>query len=364
MNDDQTIEDLTQAIQNDPNNGELYVNRGKAYVSSVADDNGINDPDKNFWLDNMIYSHWFGFDERDQNLLKEQAWLEKFTVFKDSHRGYKFMVKFMEYDEKPGYFCGYVKLPKDDKFYNVAQIPIAVHGSSFSQLFDNGEYWIGWDYDNYGYNEKNYELIDVIKDCCSVIMQLFELNETKDDLDRAIEDCNQAISLDPNDASAYTCRGNAYNKRGNHDRAIENCDQAIRLDSNYAWAYISRSQAYIKKRDFDRAIENCTQAINLTPNDADAFIYRGVVYITKGDRNLAIEDFTQAIRVDPNNVSAYINRGNAYKDRRKYEKAIADFETALRIDPNNEGAKHGLVHAQQKLDLKRRQPSYKQKGEG
>jgi len=98
------------------------------------------------------------------------------VVFTDTHRGYEFLVRHI-----PDYhFCGYVKLPETDKFYNVDHnsIPVDVHGElTFGEFTHDGGFWIGWDYAHHGDDKKNFELVDVIKDCCSVIMQLLELNE-------------------------------------------------------------------------------------------------------------------------------------------------------------------------------------------
>lgn len=44
----------------------------------------------------------------------------------------------------------------------------------------------------------------------------------KGELDRAIEDFNTVIKLNPNLTQAYNSRGNAYYLKGNYDRAIEN----------------------------------------------------------------------------------------------------------------------------------------------
>jgi hypothetical protein len=50
----------------------------------------------------------------------------------------------------------------------------------------------------------------------------------KQESDKAIADCNQAIRLNPNYANAFNNRGNTYNNKGQYDRAIEDCNQAIR----------------------------------------------------------------------------------------------------------------------------------------
>jgi tetratricopeptide (TPR) repeat protein len=49
--------------------------------------------------------------------------------------------------------------------------------------------------------------------------------------DSAIQDLDQAIRLNPNDADAFYNRGNAYARKSQFDRAIQDFDQAIRLRS-------------------------------------------------------------------------------------------------------------------------------------
>ena len=63
---------------------------------------------------------------------------------------------------------------------------------------------------------------------------------------RAIEDYDKAIQLDPDDAWAYSGRGYAYRALGLHQRAIQDYDKAIQLDRFYAVAYNNRSIAYGK----------------------------------------------------------------------------------------------------------------------
>ncbi len=69
----------------------------------------------------------------------------------------------------------------------------------------------------------------------------------KDQTDRAIQDHDQAIKLDPNDARALNIRGNAYLSNGQADRAIQDHDQAIRLNLNNVLVIDSRSRAVARK---------------------------------------------------------------------------------------------------------------------
>src|SRR5437588_196871 len=85
-------------------------------------------------------------------------------------------------------------------------------------------------------------------------------------------------------------RGLAYDNKGDHDRAIQDYDPALRLQPDFALSFVSRGRAYDNKGDYDRAIQDCDQAIRLKPDFAWAFYNRGNAYNHKGDHDRAIQD--------------------------------------------------------------------------
>ena len=152
--------------------------------------------------------------------------------------------------------------------------------------------------------------------------------------DRAIEDFNQALQINPTFALAYNNRGLAYNAKGDPDRAIEDFSQAIKLNPRNFDTYYNRGLTYNAKGDFDHAIEDFSQAIKTNPMNAQIYNYRGLVYKAKGDGNRAIEDYSEAIRINPHYAIAYINRGIAYCKKADYNIAIEDFTKAINLSPN------------------------------
>ena len=52
------------------------------------------------------------------------------------------------------------------------------------------------------------------------------------DFDHAIQDYNQTIKLNPNDATAFYYRGIANGMRGESDRAIQDLSQAIKISES------------------------------------------------------------------------------------------------------------------------------------
>jgi tetratricopeptide (TPR) repeat protein len=149
---------------------------------------------------------------------------------------------------------------------------------------------------------------------------------------------------------AIVRRGAAYIVKGQYDRAIEDFDQAIRLNPNYALAFISRGNAYLSKgvaacrpflppcaiviAQYDRAIEDFDQAIRINPNYALAIVRRGAAYAAKDQPDRAIEDFDQAIRINPNDLMAgmaYTERGIAKSAKGDFAGAAADLAKATQL---------------------------------
>ena len=127
----------------------------------------------------------------------------------------------------------------------------------------------------------------------------------KDELDKALADCNEAIRLDPRDALGYYNRGGVWLKRAQYDKAIADLDEAIRLEPGKAVAYGGRGMAWAMKHDRDRAIADYSEAIRRDPRLAWVYAYRGWNWQMKGRIDQALADLNEAIRLDPRNVSAH-----------------------------------------------------------
>jgi tetratricopeptide (TPR) repeat protein len=167
--------------------------------------------------------------------------------------------------------------------------------------------------------------------------------EEKGDHDRAVQDFDQAIYLNPKDEIPYYDRGYSYKKKGNYDRAIQDFTQALHLNPNFERAYYDRGNVYIDKDDYDRAIQEFDQAIRLNPKDPYAYNNRGAAYHKKGDYDRAIQDFNEAIQLNPNYTSAYFSRGSAYFAQSNLPAAIADFTHAISAAPSSNTAVYSVL---------------------
>jgi tetratricopeptide (TPR) repeat protein len=151
--------------------------------------------------------------------------------------------------------------------------------------------------------------------------------------ERAIEDYNKALELNPEYTLAYNNRGIAYRELKQYEKAIEDYNKALELNPEYASAYNNRGIAFRNLKQYEKAIEDYNKAIELNPEYALAYNNRGLAYYYLKQYERAIEDYNKALELNPEYALAYNNRGNAYRDLKQYEKAIEDYNKALELNP-------------------------------
>jgi TonB family protein len=173
----------------------------------------------------------------------------------------------------------------------------------------------------------------------------------KGEYDRAILEYDEAIRLNPQDATAYYNRGFTYHYKNNQDRAFENYKTAIRLNSDLAQQSTMQCVLYnpTKTDNTNKAIEECSKTIDLASDFALAYYIRGKAYLNQEEPDRAIADYNKFIELNPKNALAYTSRGDAYWDKEDYDRAIADYNKAIDLDPSNETAKKNLQLLQAEL---------------
>jgi tetratricopeptide (TPR) repeat protein len=89
--------------------------------------------------------------------------------------------------------------------------------------------------------------------------------------EQAIADYDQAIALNPEYATAYNNRGNAYSDLKQYEQAIADYDQAIALNPEYATAYNNRGNAYSNLKQYEKAEADNVQSMAINPEYASAY---------------------------------------------------------------------------------------------
>jgi tetratricopeptide (TPR) repeat protein len=109
---------------------------------------------------------------------------------------------------------------------------------------------------------------------------------------RAIEDFSAAIRLNPKDPSPHVERGSIYLEGDNFDKAIQDFNRALDVDPNISdpVVFISRAKAYHEKSDYVNAIEDYSKAIRLNPRNAMSYLLRCRTNQEMGEWDKASED--------------------------------------------------------------------------
>ena len=157
--------------------------------------------------------------------------------------------------------------------------------------------------------------------------------------DEAVKSLTQAVTLDPQDAIAFSKLGVAYSALGQHKRAITALKQALKINRTFvdADSYFRLGSSYLALSEYSAAIEPLKQALysvkatllegrtsSLTgPSQTEINQALGLAYYGSGSYRPAAKAFEAAIALKPDFASAHYGLALSYLelgDKRSAEK--------------------------------------------
>jgi lipoprotein NlpI len=108
-------------------------------------------------------------------------------------------------------------------------------------------------------------------------------------------------------ATAFHRRGYVYEMVGEYNRSLLDLNQAIELNPNNASWYIDRALLYFLKEDFDAAIADCNRALAMEPSRA-AYQARGFISYYSRDFANAAADLARILEMQPDDPNSVIHR--------------------------------------------------------
>jgi len=132
-----------------------------------------------------------------------------------------------------------------------------------------------------------------------------------------------------------------YDEPENVDSAISVFRQALTLDPNYASAYAGLGSAYWKKYEnsvdvqwVNDSRQACEQALTLDRTLAAAHVCLGTLYVGTGSYEQAAQQLGQAVEAEPTNDAAYRGLAHAYERLDKPTEAEKTYQRAIRLRPD------------------------------
>ena len=126
---------------------------------------------------------------------------------------------------------------------------------------------------------------------------------------QTIHELDEAIRLNPDDATNYINRGYVHLEKGDDDKAIEDFDNAVRLCPNYETDYIDSEFVHGGREAVEAAIELLNSKVNSPAESATDFYYAGIALLFQNDKLTARMHFEIAL-------------GLGYDDREKVKQHL------------------------------------------
>ncbi|MCG7199950.1 winged helix-turn-helix domain-containing tetratricopeptide repeat protein [Marinobacter pelagius] len=133
-------------------------------------------------------------------------------------------------------------------------------------------------------------------------MVYWDTRPTEALLNEALQACDQALALVPNNATFHALRARVLLARREYGSAINENRIAIELNPTFAAAYCGLGDSLAYETRYDEALRNFRKSITLSPNDPQmwAFLtYGALAMIFQGDYEMALE-WTERAATIPN----------------------------------------------------------------
>jgi tetratricopeptide (TPR) repeat protein len=152
--------------------------------------------------------------------------------------------------------------------------------------------------------------------------------------EKAAEQFQHAIQLDPTDDRAYANLGAAYQQLNQLDKAEDTYKRAISMRSQYWRGYNQLGAFYIAQADYEKAAAMFRRATELDPDSYMAFNNLGAALLYAGKDDEAAQAFEKSIAIRPSR-DAYSNVAVAQFHLHRFQDSVKNFKEALKLDDSD-----------------------------
>lgn len=166
----------------------------------------------------------------------------------------------------------------------------------------------------------------------------------------------QAVSIDPRNAAAWSLLGRVYYRQTKLFRsrpvqegselARQAIQRALAIDSKYGPAHAGMAMVNMTfDFDFDGAFAHLREAQDLSPTDPHVLLVAAKMEMTHGHVDHAIDLLERSARVDPQSCIAKADLGRAYYFAHRFDDAERALEQSVLLNPEVVGTRYllGLV---------------------
>jgi len=161
----------------------------------------------------------------------------------------------------------------------------------------------------------------------------YDLTKQKRWIELAQEACAKAIAMGNAGAEGHMCLGTVENGTGHFEKAAEQFQQAVQLDPVNDQAYRHLAEAYQNLNQLDKAEETFKRSISVRPEYARGYDALGVFYFDQAEYGKAQAMFEKAVELSPSSYNDYSNLGAVFLFEGKDAQATQALQKSIAIRP-------------------------------
>lgn len=296
--------DMSRQIASNPDNAELYYQRGLIYFDTKYLNRAEADLNTAIHLDSANALYYYA-QARTQ-----------YAMFKTLNAAKYFELAI---EKKPDFKEAKTKLA--DLYFFTKEHPKSINLTNSLLADDDNDY-----YAHYLKGMNYRDMGDTVK---------------------ALSHFQKSIERNANDFNSYLISGILYTQL-NNPIALDFLNGALRIRPNDASAFFARAGFFQKKKQYKMALYDYRKVIKLKPDNAECYYNVGYINFETGFVDEAIRNFDIGIQLDNNLVPAYYMRGLCHEMKGNRENAKRNYEYALKLNGNYTLASSGLERLNKK----------------
>jgi len=293
---DQDIDNITQVIESNASDPELLVNRANLFYKKELYDEAIADMQAAIDIDSLQPSYYHFLSDLYMDYYKSKESIQTME-----------RAKFLF----PGRIPTLLKLSETQFILKQSEEALLTLQGVLVKDPQNaeGHFMRGMIYRSMGEIDKAKEefqtAIELDPDLTDGWLILGNMYEEEQNT-KALIYYKTATSLDDDNPRAFHSLAYYYQNNGMIDQALEIYRRINDMDKNYHEAYLNAGLLYLEKQSYEKANEQFNILCSIEPQNALAYYYRGISYELLGDKELAKQDYKNSLTLDPDSEKAQL----------------------------------------------------------
>lgn len=177
------------------------------------------------------------------------------------------------------------------------------------------------------------------------------INEIRPDLDRAMNNYNEAIKFDSKNILAYVGRGHLNRIKGTLESAVSDFNMAASLDENKenSSIYTNLCNLEFSRGNSDVAVKNCEIVVKDKKADpvfrSEAYQIMAVIFVQNKNVTQARTYLLNAKTLTPNDANLYVEFSKLNIFEKRYQDSEENARKAMELSPKKASAYLALSHA-------------------